>query len=523
MQMNGKPYTPETDKHQRKEKNVTRQLAKGGLTGIAGYIFLKPLNIFTSILIARFLGTEGFGLYNLGLSINVLMNVFTNFGLTQGIVKFSVKNQTEHDIPKIKGVIFSSLLFSLSLCVVIVIIQIIFAKEISNWFFQNDSLADVLIIFALSVPFNTLYALPAAFAQSFKKIKYQSLVVNILRPLSFLLLVLVVIAFNYDLNFVLYANLFSTIITAALSIYLIKNYFPEFFNSKIKAIKELRPLVSFSYKTMFTGFISILMIKVDRLMIGYFSTSSDVGVYSAAANLAINVTFFLTPFAMIFLPISAELFHKNNFPELNKAFKNVTRWLLTFTLPIFFIFTSYSSELLQLFGKDYSLGGIVLILISFAELINVSTGPVGILLKMSGHQTVDLTISVLVLVINSVLNLIMIPIYGMVGAALATGIAIIVTHGLRLSMVWKHLKIFPYDLGILKTVLSFVVVVGCFYLFTTLLEPNLILKIGFGTFCMIIYALIFILSPKNEEDVFILNSFKNKFLNRNKKQKSNIN
>lgn len=506
---------------QTSNQKVTRQLAKGGLTGITGYVFLKPLNLITSILIARFLGTEGFGLYNLGLSVNVLMNVFTNFGLTQGIVKFSIKNQTEHNIEKLKGVIFSSLAFSILLCVLIVTAQIVFADEISHWFFQNDSLSDVLIIFALSVPFNTLYALPAAFAQSFKIIKYQSFILNIVRPLSFLLMVLVVFALNYDLNFVLYANLFSTIITALLSIYLIKNYFPEFFNRKIKAVSELKPLINFSYKTMFTGFLSMLMIKIDRLMIGYFSTSSDVGVYSAAANLAINVTFFLTPFAMIFSPISAELFHKNNFPELNKAFKNVTRWLLTFTLPIFFVFTGYSNELLMLFGKDYSTGGIVLILISFAELINVSTGPVGILLKMSGHQTADLTISVLVLVINSVLNFFMIPKYGMIGAAAATGIAIIITHSLRLSMVWKYLKIFPYDISTLRTVVSFVILFISFFVFIYFFNPEIIIKIVTGVFCMIVYAYIFISSKKNEDDKFILNSFKNKLLNKkNSKIKS---
>lgn len=101
-----------------------------------------------------------------------------------------------------------------------------------------------------------------------------------------------------------------------------------------------------------------------------------------------------------FSPISAELFHLNKIDELNKAFKNVTRWLLIFTLPLFFIFAGFSKELLLMFGKDFSIGGTVLILISIAELINVSTGPVGILLKMSGHQLIDLKISILVLVIN---------------------------------------------------------------------------------------------------------------------------
>lgn len=517
--MNGEPITPILKHKKDEDRKVTRQLVKGGLTGIAGYTFLKPLNLFTSILIARFLGTEGFGLYNLGLSINVLMNVFTNFGLTQGIVKYSIKNQTEHNIQKVKGVIFSSLLFSLLLCFATLAVQIFYADEVSQLFFQNDSLSSVLIIFALSVPFNTLYALPASFAQSFKKIKYLSLVLNIIRPVSFLLLILVVIALNYDLNFVLYANLLSTIITAAFSFYLIKNYFPEFFIPKIKAIFELKPLISFSYKTMFTGFLSILMIKIDRLMIGYFTSSSDVGIYSAAANLAINVTFFLTPFAMIFSPISVELFHKNNFAELNKAFKNVTRWLLIFTMPIFFIFSGYAPELLMLFGKDYSIGAVVLILISFAELINVSTGPVGILLKMSGHQGKDMAISVLVLVINSLLNFIMIPIYGMIGAAIATGIAIIVTHSLRLYLVWKLLKIFPYDLSILRTLFSFIIIFAMFYFFAVYLSPSLNVKIGVGVLCMIIYVSIFMISKKDEDDVFILNSFKNRFLNKKKSSK----
>lgn len=507
--------------NQLKNKNVTRQLAKGGLTGISGYLLLKPLNLLTSVLLARFLGADGFGLYSLGLSINVLLNVFTNFGFPQGIVKLSIKYRTEGSKEKVKGVLYSSLIFSVSLCVLIVITQLIFAEEISKMFFDNDSLASVIIIFGLSIPFNTLYTFPAAFAQAFKKIKYQSIILNIARPLSFLLFTIVVVSFKWDLDAVLYANLISTIVTAVIGFYYILKYFPEFYQTKIKPIYEFKNLITFSVQTMFTGFLSILMIKIDRIMIGYFSTSSDVGIYSAAANLAINVTFFLTPFAMIFAPISAELFHLNKIDELNKAFKNVTRWLLIFTLPLFFIFAGFSKELLLMFGKDFTIGGIVLIVISIAELVNVSTGPVGILLKMSGHQIIDLKISFLVLVINASLNYILIPIYGLIGAAIATAIALAVTHIVRLIMVWKYLNIFPYDINTLKPFISFLTMGIIFFITVYFLEPVTLIKITIGVFLLIGYTLQFLISKKDEDDIFILNSLKKRLLKKDKRSKKN--
>lgn len=499
-----------------KNKNVTRQLAKGGLTGISGYLLLKPLNLLTSVLLARFLGADGFGLYSLGLSISVLLNVFTNFGFPQGIVKFSIKNRAEDNNEKVKGVLYSSLIFSVSLCVLIVIAQLLFAKEISRMFFDDDSLKNVLIIFGLSIPFNTLYTFPAAFAQAFKKIKYQTIILSITRPLSFLLFTLVVVAFNWDLDAVLYANLISTIVTAVIGFYFIIRYFPEFYQAKVKPIYEFKNLITFSSQTMFTGFLSILMIKIDRIMIGYFSTSSDVGIYSAAANLAINVTFFLTPFAMIFSPISAELYHLNKLEELNGAFKNVTRWLLIFTLPLFFILAGFSNELLIMFGKDFTIGGTVLILISLAELINVSTGPVGILLKMSGHQLVDLKISILVLVINIFLNYFLIPVYGLIGAAIATAVAISITHLVRLSMVWKYLRIFPYDISTLKPFISFLLMGASYSLAVYLLSPSIILKILIGLFCLIGYIIHFFVSKKNEDDNFILHSLRKRLLRKPK-------
>ncbi|GAB4293406.1 MAG: flippase [Ignavibacteriaceae bacterium] len=491
-------------------KSVLKEIAKGGLIGMSGSLFLKPVNLVTGIILARYLGVESFGLYSLGLSFVTILNVITNMGFNQAIVRFISVYKSQNRIPEIRGTFLSSITISLIFCLIVIIIILIFAEDLSLVFFDNLNLYPVLILFSLSIPFNSIYMFSASFALAYKRVKFQNFLVNILRPVSFLILIFLVIIFQSELNGALYANLFSVIITAFAGIWIVLKLFPESLFDFSKINIELKPILNFAIPTLFTGFTAIILMKTDRIMIGYFMQESDVGIYSAAASMAINLSVFLTPFATIFAPVSAELYHNAKISELKEAFRNITLWLLVFTLPIFYIFISFPGELLTIYGYEFIPGVQALLIIASSQLLNVATGPVGIILKMTGHQYIDLTISLIVFILNLALNYFLIPIWGINGAAMATAISIAVTHLVRLFYVKQKLNLFPYDLKTFKIIFLFVICTIIGFSITELISENLIFRIVKSVIILTAFFLCINYFIKDENDKYILGLIKKK-------------
>ena len=495
-----------------KNQDVSKKLVKGGMIGIGAYFLLKPVNFVTSVLLARYLGANEFGLYSLGLSIIIVLNTFTNVGLPQGIVRFASIYRIEKKFQKVKGVFFSSNFISLVIGFATCSVIIIYADEISYFFLQNKSLSLVLIVLSLGLPFNTLYVFMGSMAQAYKRIDYQNLIVNVARPLSYFLLLLLVLFLHLKLDGFLYANTISTVLVSLFGLWLLFKFFPQIKNLSIKPEYEIKKLMSFSLPTLFTGFTAMLLLRIDRIMIGFFSTESSVGIYNASANAAINIAFFLTPFAAIFAPMAAELFHLEKKDELKKAFQDVSRWLLIFTLPIFFIFVAYSKEILMIFGDEFTIGSSVLIIISFAQLLNVFTGPVGVILKMTGHQNIDMSISFLVLITNILLNLLLIPRYDIIGAAISTALSIGLTNFLRMIMVFRLHKMWPYSKYTLKPLIVFALVFLIFYFLVNTFAFSFQYKVLIGLVSLSTYFLFIFLFKLESTDVYILNVLKQKFL-----------
>ena len=88
----------------------------------------------------------------------------------------------------------------------------------------------------------------------------------------------------------------------------------------------------------------------------------------------------------------------------------------------------FPEEVLSLFGKNYNDGKLALMILAGAQFINISTGLVGPLLNMSGHHVFMMWLSVVTLVANIALNFALIPTYGIIGAALATGVTLVVKN-----------------------------------------------------------------------------------------------
>jgi O-antigen/teichoic acid export membrane protein len=269
--------------------------------------------------------------------------------------------------------------------------------------------------------------------------------------------------------------------------------------------------LNFSWPLFFVYFSGFLILYTDTLMIGYFKTSQDVGIYSVAHRTALLIGIAIASFNSIFAPIISDLYNRHKQRELEKLFKIVTKWIFSFSLPVFLIIVFFAKSILGIFGQEFTPGTKCLIILCIGWIIHSAVGSVGIMISMIGRPKINLLNVSSVLILNIILNLILIPEYGIVGAALATTLSISIIRIISLFEVYLILRIHPYQADILKPMAAG----GIALFFLIFMKKNIswmndgLSAIGIGSFILLaIYAIGLYLLGIGEEDKMVLNNIK---------------
>lgn len=232
--------------------SVTRTIARGGGIALFGLASGQVLLFFLHIFLGRFLGPEGYGLYALGLSIISILQAVSLLGLDQGVIRYCSIYQGTRDSAGAKGTVIQALVFSLVAGLLIGLIIFFLAPAISTAVFRDPRLTGVLRVFALALPFLIITAILTALFQAFKRIDYQQIVQNLVKPGSHFLLFGIAVVSGFRLRGALGSFLVSAIICAGLSIRLLIRIFPEI-KSNLAPRYNPKQLFAFSIPTLFIG------------------------------------------------------------------------------------------------------------------------------------------------------------------------------------------------------------------------------------------------------------------------------
>jgi O-antigen/teichoic acid export membrane protein len=252
--------------------------------------------------------------------------------------------------------------------------------------------------------------------------------------------------------------------------------------------------------------IYMLILRVDRLFAGYFLTAADVGNYQAMTQFSLPITLVMTSFNTIFAPMIASLHQAGRKTDLEELYRISTKWGLYIVLPFALVVLAAPGEIVPLiFGDKYAAAALPLVILMIAALVNVSTGSVGRILVMSGHQNAWLWLTVGAFAIDIVLCLIFIPMMGIAGAALGPSVAVV---ALMLGGLWRvrqAVGIWPYDRrywkGAIATgaTLAVLFVLRLFVLQTPWLFFILAIILAFGVFA----GTLFLLGLDKEDKTFL--------------------
>ncbi len=216
------------------------------------------------------------------------------------------------------------------------------------------------------------------------------------------------------------------------------------------ARREIKEIAFFSLPFWFSGLLTQIRKNVQPVFLGVYSSVANVGIFSIAtsANLLSSIAIMATRKSL--RPILAETLDEGDLDQTLLLYQTTTRWTLTFTLPSFLVIILFPTELMGLFGKSFTGGAAALAVLAWADLANASTGTCGALLDMSGFNKVKTINKVFQFTVTIGLNVLLIPQFGLMGAAAAVLISTIAIQIVRVTEVRILIGLHPYNLRILK-------------------------------------------------------------------------
>lgn len=437
------------------------------------------------ILLARLLGPSSFGLYSIGWTILRIVGIVGPLGLEQGVLRFSPTYDREH--PESFRSIFYQTFSTAFISGFMIGIVIFFAAPwLAVTLFNKPELGIVIRVFTFAFPLLCGLRVAASATRISQKMQYAIYSEEISQPAVNLLLVFFLSVFGLTLNGAVIAGVLSFTISFLISLYYVVRLFRESFAAAGRLLLANKELLAYSIPTALSIIFSSAILLFDRLFIGIFRPENEAGVYQAISLFPLIFVTILSAIKTIFAPMVVRLHIENQKNRFNHLFILSTKWGLYLSIPIMLVILVFPVDTINaLFGTAYVSGYLALSILIFGQFINIGTGPVDIILMMTGHQKDWLFITGGVFGINIILDILLIPTYGLLGAALSVSLAISAIYLIALIRVKRLFSIFPYNLQYLKGVIA-----TAFTMFLLLLASRIALELHLRLMVFIIISVI---------------------------------
>jgi O-antigen/teichoic acid export membrane protein len=439
-------------------------LARGTGVAFLGGLLASVLGWIGQLLLARLLGPGGFGIYSIGMATVRITSQIGTLGLASATIYF-VARYSQDQPTKVPDVLTQSLAASLIAGMLMGSVLFFLAPWIADHFFRRPNLVPVLRVFACTIGFAASFRVARAATTVSYRLNYR-VYLDLLTSGVFLLSFVVLYLLGWRLGGATVAFLFSNVIGFAAGAYSLTRLFPDAFSIFSKPSLVLGELLAYSLPAFAASLFSAPMQWMDRILIGYFRRSLDVGLFQAAVQSASLL--YATGFAVSAIagPMIANLYSRGERGRLEDLFRVSTKWMLYSALVAFLVIAFGPGDLLKmLFGSKYQGGSEVFVILSIGALVDAATGTARSMLLLTGHQKALMLISAGVLVLQIGLDVCLIPRYGIAGAAVAEVVAAVALNSSMLIAIKSTLGLSPYDRRYLKGSLAAVITAaGLFFI-----------------------------------------------------------
>jgi O-antigen/teichoic acid export membrane protein len=411
------------------------------LTGGRGISLL--INFAVQVLIVRYLSKEGFGAFAYALSIVAIGESVVTLGLDRAITRFVPIYEERRQYDRLFGTVVLSFGTVIGLGIAFVVVVIGLQDWLAGSLSGGPEAATVLVILAALAPIQAydglLIGMFAVFGDAWAVFVRK----HLLGPLLKLAAVGLLIASGSDVEvlaagYVVAGLILVVVYSVILWRLLVRRGLIDHLRSSGIVIPA-REVLGFALPLLSSDLVFVVLAASDVILLDYFHNEVEVAAFRVIHQPAALNQVVFTSFALLFTPLASRFFAREDRAGINRLYWRTAMWLAVFSFPIFAVTFSLAEPLtVFLYEERYRDSATYLALLSFGYYFNVALGFNGLTLKVVGRLRYIVSLNLAAAGTNVVLNLLLIPQYGALGAAVGTTATLVVHNvlkqaGLRLS------------------------------------------------------------------------------------------
>jgi O-antigen/teichoic acid export membrane protein len=441
-------------------------IARQAGISMGGFLFGQLFRFGYNLAAARLLGADALGIYALVIAVVQLGEVVATGGLDAGMLRFV----NLHDGEARRRVIASAMKRAAISSVAVSVLLILLSARIAGLLHGGSLLRLALCSAAAAIPFSVLTLVSGHAVQAFRKLAPKIVASQMISPAAFLML-MVAARFTLGSDAALVLPFVPSALLAFIWIW------PRFRRTTGTHLSDVlhaqgdRAMTTFAMPLLAVSLFSMFSHWIDIMMLGLLTDAHTVGLYQPAARTAGLLRAVLLAFSGIAAPMIAGFHGRQEIGEIRHLYGLVTRWILTIVMLPALVLTFFPVEVLSVFGRGFEAGSAALVMLAASALLQSWFGLGSTVLAMSGAERMSFVNQAVALVSQVLLHLLLIPRFGLNGAAFSTLAVTVLLTLIRMVELRSLYGIRPVPVTVWKPLLAGGVAALLLFFIRPLLAP----------------------------------------------------
>ncbi len=418
-----------------------------------GAVISVIVGFFFKVYLSRVLGADALGIYSLGITTIGVLGIFLSFGYGNGLIRFISKYKATQNYNKLVSYLTNTSIINLCFVLPISFLFYFFPEIIADNTLKTPKLKEYIPLFGLMMFVNSFLILAEQTIRGLQEVKKSTIINTFLRLPFKIGLVVVFFNWGWRLEGYIIAEVLGSVLAFIFLIIIIKRLLPGLTDFKRDNFNNEEK--KYSLNLLITNSVLALGRHGDKIVLVYFLSTFELGIYSVTLTIAAFIPLVLTSVNSIFSPIISQLYSQNKLKDLASYFQLSGRYIFLLSFPLMVFIFLFSKPIMSLFGNDFIQGSFLLSLIVIGQLINVSTGSVGLMLQMTGLEKPMRDISIVTSLISFLLYFVLISKWGLVGLGVVYIFNILLQNIACTYVLNKHLNIHLFHSEYIKLIVLF--------------------------------------------------------------------
>lgn len=463
-------------------------MARGAGIVFIGIFFSRILGYMLRIVLKHVLGLETFGLLWSSYNIIEMVTFLCLLGIPSTLSRYIAFYKAQNNPRRVGGIMITSFAVIVPVLIIFTLLLFWHVDYFATTLFNKPAIQPFLRILSFGIlPLALMFIFGSIF-RGFKLMAHMIFTQQLSRNIFMLLCIGLLLFMGWSADLAAWAMLFGLVLSLAAAIFQFVRSIEKKYMSKPEFTGVFQELLNYSWPLVFTTFFWNMSGRIDVFFLTIYESEANVGVYNAILPLAQFVPVIMQSFVSILMPIFSAIFAQYDRNALVTMQQAATKWIFAMTAPVYLLLIIYADAiLLILLGKDTVIGSIPLAIAAGGYFVNAICGVLNIILNAAGRTQLTLLNTSAYIVVNIVLDILLIPRWGLSGAAVAGAFSMLTLNVLAAIENYRLFRIRPLNKQILYITLLSGIIAGAIVMLKHLLPMHhQLVQIAVGSLLLIV-------------------------------------